>query len=46
MPQSIEAASAYPTQQLPLSALQASADPTQQMATMQQIYANYMAYMQ
>ncbi|KAK4317131.1 hypothetical protein Pmani_011765 [Petrolisthes manimaculis] len=45
-PQSIEAASAYPTQQLPLSALQASADPIQQMATMQQMYANYMAYIQ
>ncbi|XP_066959273.1 homocysteine-responsive endoplasmic reticulum-resident ubiquitin-like domain member 2 protein [Macrobrachium rosenbergii] len=46
-PQGIEAAAGYPTQaQVTVSVLQATADPIQQMATMQQMYANYMAYMQ
>ena len=46
--QGIEAAAGYSSQaQVSMSFLQASAtDPIQQMATMQQIYANYMAYMQ
>lgn len=46
-PQGIEAAAGYPSQaQVSMGVLQASTDPIQQMATMQQMYANYMAYMQ
>ncbi|XP_063614917.1 homocysteine-responsive endoplasmic reticulum-resident ubiquitin-like domain member 2 protein [Penaeus indicus] len=40
-------ASAYPSPtQMVANAFQASGDPMQQMATMQQMYAHYMAYMQ
>ncbi|XP_071528314.1 homocysteine-responsive endoplasmic reticulum-resident ubiquitin-like domain member 2 protein [Panulirus ornatus] len=46
-PQSIDATSAYPSQsQIPVGVLQASADPMQQMAAIQQMYAHYMAYIQ
>ncbi|KAK8724637.1 hypothetical protein OTU49_011182 [Cherax quadricarinatus] len=46
-PQSIDATSAYPSQsQMPVGMLQASADPIQQMAALQQMYAHYMAYIQ
>ncbi|XP_045600306.1 homocysteine-responsive endoplasmic reticulum-resident ubiquitin-like domain member 2 protein isoform X2 [Procambarus clarkii] len=45
--QSIDATSAYPSQsQIPVGVLQASTDPMQQMAAMQQMYAHYMAYIQ
>ncbi|KAG7163599.1 homocysteine-responsive endoplasmic reticulum-resident ubiquitin-like domain member 2 protein [Homarus americanus] len=46
-PQSIDATSSYPSQpQIPVTVLQTSADPMQQMAAIQQMYAHYMAYIQ
>lgn len=45
--QSIDATSTYPAQShIPVGVVQAGTDPIQQMAAMQQIYAQYMAYMQ